>query len=99
MYGDTCGMNLYECRVGEISSFAVGCDGCGAVATHSVGAEEVCVAVATGRKYDCVGSEAFEFAGHEVFGDDTACASVDHNYVVHLVAVEALDFAEFDLAV
>ena len=43
--------------------------------------------------------KTFEFASHKVLGYNAACTSVDHYHFVHLVAVEALYLAEFDLTV
>ena len=90
MNGDTCRVNLYVAGVCEVCTLAVALDGCSTVATHSVGREEVCVAITTSSDYHGVCREALELACNEVLGDNTASTSVNDYYVFHLVAcVEA----------
>ena len=84
---------------GEVCAFAVACHGGRTVAAHGVGRKEVSVSVTAGGDNNGVCRETFKLTCHEVLGDDTACASVNHNHVVHFVAVEALYLAEFNLAV
>ena len=99
VYGDTGGVNLHVSRICEVGTLAVA-SYCGAtVAAHSVCRKEICVAVTAGGDNHSVSGKALKLAGYEVFGDDTAGTAVDDNYVVHLIAVEALHLAELDLAV
>ncbi len=99
MHGDAGGVNLGEGEVGQICAFLECLDGGGTVATHSIGAQEECTAIATGGEHHSVGGIAFDFAGDEVAYDDAACASVDDHDVEHLAAVERADGALLDLAV
>ena len=92
-------MNLHVSRVSKVSALAIASDSSRAVASHSVGAQEICVAVATGGDNHCVSCETFELTGNQVLGNDTASATVDHHDVVHFVAVEALNLTHLDLAV
>ena len=86
-------MNLHVARVGEISALAVARH-CGShVAAHSVGGEEVGVAISTGGDHHCVGRESLELSGDEVLGDDTAGTSVDNHHVKHLIAGVELHFS------
>ena len=59
VYGNTSGVNLYVRRVGKVGTLAVTLYGGGAVAAHSVGREEVGVAISTGSNNHGVGRKAF----------------------------------------
>ena len=92
-------VNLYIGGVGKVSTLAIASH-CGAhVAGHSVGREEIGVAITTSGNYHCVSSKALELAGYQVLGNDTASTAVDNNHVVHFIAVEALHVAHLNLAV
>ena len=99
MDGDTGGVNLGECEVGQVGAFAECLDGSRAVAAHSVGREEECTAVTAGGEHHGMGRVALEFAGDEVAHDHTACTAVDDDDVEHLAAYIALHGALFNLAV
>ena len=104
VHGDTCGVYLYKRGVCEIRTLAIAGHSGAHVAGHSIGREEVCVAVAASGDYHRVCGKAFHLASHQVLGDDTACAFhtvfvLDEDHVVHLVAVEAFYLAQLDLAV
>ena len=99
VYGDTSGVDLHESRVGEESSLAVAGHCRATVAGHGVGRKEVGVAISAGGYHHCVCGKAFELAGNEVAGNDTASAAIDDYHVVHFVAVVALHLAHLYLAV
>ena len=93
------GVYLHIGGVSKVGALAVASHGGAHVASHSVGREEIGVAIATGGDNHSMGGKALELAGDEVPGDDAACATVDNHHVVHLVAVVALHVAHLDLAV
>ena len=97
MNGDTRRVYLDVRRIGEVGSLAVAGHSGRAVAAHSVGRKEVCVAVSAGCDYDGIGAETLQLAGDEVLGDDTACTAVDDNHVLHLIAGVELHLAGLDL--
>ena len=86
MYGDAGGVDLREAGVGEAGALAVALEGGRAVRRHGVGREEEDVAVTSRRQYDGVCSETFQFACHEVAGNDAARLAVLDDDVEHLVA-------------
>ena len=96
---NTSWVNLHVSRVCKVSALAIASHSSRAVASHCVGAEEVGVAVTAGGDNHSVSSKAFEFAGNQVLGNDTASATVNHHHVVHFVAVVALHLAHLNLAV
>ena len=59
VYRNTSGVNLHVGRVGKVSSLAVTLYGGGAVTAHSVGGEEVGVAISAGSNNHGVGRETF----------------------------------------
>ena len=86
VYGDAGGVDLREAGVGEAGALAVALEGGRAVRRHGVGREEEDVAVTSRRQYDGVCSETFQFACHEVAGNDAARLAVLDDDVEHLVA-------------
>ena len=86
VYGDAGGVDLREAGVGEAGALAVALEGGRTVRRHGVGREEEDVAVTSRRQYDGVCSETFQFACHEVAGDDAARLAVLDDDVEHLVA-------------
>ncbi len=99
VHRDTCGVDLHIRGVGEVCALAVACHSGRTVATHSVGREEVCVTVSAGSDNHGVCCKAFELACNEILGDNTAGTAVNHNHIVHLIAVVALHLAKINLAV
>ncbi len=97
MYRNTGRVDLNETGVSEVSTLAVSLQGSGAVATHSVGGEEVGVAVSAGSEADSVSRVALELAGYQILGNDTACATVDDDDVLHLGTRVELYSAAVDL--
>ena len=77
-------MNLNEAGVGEVGTFTIGLDGCGAVATHGVGRQEVSVAITAGGQTNGVTGIALELSGNEVLGDDATAAAVDDDDILNL---------------
>ena len=104
MHGDTCGVDLYVSGICEICALAVAGHRSRTVAAHGVCRKEVSISVTAGGDNHGVCGEPLELTGHEVLGDDSACAFhtvlvLDHHQLMHLVAVEALHLAGLDLAV
>ena len=99
MDGDTCGVNLGEGEVGQVSTLAEGLDCGGTVATHGVGRQEEGAAITTGGENHGVGGVTLKLACDEVAHDDTTGAAVNHHDVKHLATVVALDGALLDLTV
>ncbi len=98
MHWDTCRVNLNVRRICKVSTLAEALNCCSTVATHSVGREEVGVAVTTGGDYHSVCRETLQFACNEVLGDDAACATVNDNHVLHLVTGVEFHLAGINLA-
>ncbi len=98
MNGNTRGVYLHVAGVGKVSSLAVALHGCGTVAAHCVGREEICVAVTAGCNNHSVGRETLKFACDEVLGDDSACTAIDYHHVFHLVACIKYHAAGLNLA-
>ena len=99
MDGNAGGVDLDEAGVGEHGAFLVALPGGGAIASHGVGREEEDIAVAAGGHHYGVGSEALDFAGHQVTGDDAAGFPVDDHHVEHLMTAVHFDISLGDLPV
>ncbi len=84
MHGDTRRVNLNEAGIGEVGTLTIGLDGCGAVATHGVGRQEVSVAITAGGQTNGVTGIALELSGNEVLGDDATAAAVDDDDILNL---------------
>ena len=98
MNGDTGGVNLYVAGVSKVSTLAVALNGSGTVATHSIGREEVGVAITTGGDNHSIGREALELAAHQVLGNDTTGVAVNDYHILHLVAGVELHLASLNHA-
>ena len=96
---DASGVNLHVGRICKVSTFAIASDSCRAVASHSVGRKEVGVAIAAGGNHHGMSGKAFKLTGYQVFGNDTASATVHNHHIVHFVAVETLHLTHLNLAV
>ena len=90
MNRDTSGVNLHVGRIGKVSALAIALKSGCTIAPHSVGGEEVGVAVSASGNDHSVGREALKLAADEVLGNDTACTTVDNHEVFHFVAGEEL---------
>ena len=92
-------MDLCEAGICEASTLAVALHRGRTVAVHSIGAEEIGVSIAAGGQNHSVCTEAFDFAGSKVTGDDAFCLTVDNYQIKHFVAGEALHLAFGNLTV
>ncbi len=89
--GDASGVDLYIAGITEVSTAFVGTPCCGDVGGHGGGREIVDVGVTARAKEDSMCSVCFDFARHEVTGDDALCNAIFDDQVVHLVACVEFD--------
>ena len=83
---DASGVDLDVARVAEVSAAFVGTPCCGDVGGHGGGGEIIDVGVTASAKQDSVCGVGFDFARHEVAGDDALGDAVFDDQIVHLVA-------------
>ncbi len=98
MNGDTGGVNLNVRGICKVSTLAIALDGSGAVATHSVGAQEIGVTVTASSDDHGVGAEANQLTSCQILGDDTTGATIDDDHILHLIAGVEFYFPSIYLA-
>lgn len=95
---DTSRVDLDVARVAKVSAAFVGTPSCRDVGGHSGGGEIIDVGVTARAKEDSVRGVSFDFARHEVAGDDALGDAVFDDQVVHLVAGVEFDALFVDFA-
>ena len=86
MNGDTSGVNLNVRGICKVSTLTIALYGSRTVTTHSVGREEIGVAVTASSDDNGISAEALQLTCCQVLGNDTTSAAVDDDHILHLIA-------------
>ena len=97
MNGDTGGVNLNIRGISHEGTLTIALDGSCAVATHSVGREEVGVTISASSDNYCIGAEANQLTCAEILGDDTTGTTINDYHVFHLITGVELYLASVNL--